>query len=94
MVQKHDIILTYVHDIALACVKITKMFLPRNENEINAEAKAKAERKEAYVRIEKWALDIIPKNIHDDLQVNVQEVACGDPNCSPIDTAIGIMFAR
>ncbi len=46
----------------------------------------------AYKRIEQWSLDLVPDNIRDGVQISVQEVECGDPNCSPIDTAVAIMF--
>eukprot|EP00957_Ditylum_brightwellii_P125183 9543686-Ditylum_brightwellii.AAC.1 len=69
------------------------MFLPKSDAEANAEAKAEAERKAAYIRIEKWSIDAVPSAISGDVQINVQEVQCGDPDCAPIDTAIAIVFS-
>jgi len=63
------------------------MFLPGNNAKVD-----EAERKKGYKRIERWILEKAPTDIRDDCQVSVQEVACGDPKCSPIDTAITIMF--
>lgn len=68
------------------------MFLPKSQDEKSEEAAATTARKEAYVRIEKWATDAVPEGIRSDLQIEVQEVQCGDPNCAPIDTAIMITF--
>ena len=68
------------------------MFLPDNMKDKAAEKKAQAERQEAYVRIEKWALELIPANIRNGVQISVQEIQCGDPECAPIDTAVSILF--
>jgi hypothetical protein len=58
-------------------------FLPND----NAAAEEK-ERRAAYERIEGWALDLIPQELREDVQILVQKVQCGDPNCSPIDTTM------
>jgi len=68
------------------------MFLPGNKTTDDAKAKADAERKLAYERIEKWATAAIPPSIRDGVSISVQEVICGDPTCAPIDTAIAIIF--
>lgn len=68
------------------------MFLPDNMKDAAAEKNAEAYRKKAYERIENWALELIPVQIRKNVQVSVQEVQCGDPECAPIDTAIGILF--
>jgi len=68
------------------------MFLPKSTDEIKQEDAAKEARNFAYKRIEQWSLDLVPDNIRDGVQISVQEVECGDPNCSPIDTAVAIMF--
>jgi len=68
------------------------MFLPTSKAEDEAKAKREAERKQAYIRIEDWSTDAIPKIIRDGVHVTVQEVKCNDPNCAPIDTAIAIIF--
>jgi len=70
------------------------MFLPGNKTTDDAKAKADAERKLAYERIEKWATAAIPPSIRDGVSISVQEVICGDPTCAPIDTAIAIIFPR
>jgi hypothetical protein len=56
------------------------------------EEEADVRRRKAYNQIEKWALELIPKNIRDGVQLSVQEIQCGDPECAPIDTAIAILF--
>ncbi|KAI2495530.1 hypothetical protein MHU86_18975 [Fragilaria crotonensis] len=63
------------------------MFLPN----VNADAE-KAALKEHCDRIERWALDIIPSDIREEVVVSVQEVQCGDPECAPIDTVITVLF--
>lgn len=67
------------------------MFLPVDQSEVK---KAEEARREAFRNIETWALEIIPAEIRDDVQISSQEVQCGDPECSPIDTAITIQFPR
>jgi len=68
------------------------MFLPGTKATDAAKAQADAERKQAYSRIEDWAREKIPPSIRDGVQISVQEVICGDPNCAPIDTAVAIIF--
>ncbi len=70
------------------------MFLPSNLKNQSEEDKADAERKKAYVRIEQWAINLIPESIRTGVQVNVQEIVCGDPECAPIDTAVAVLFPR
>lgn len=65
------------------------MFLPND----NAPAEEE-ERRAAYQRIEGWALDEVPQELREDVQISVQEVQCGDPTCSPIDTTITVIFNR
>lgn len=65
------------------------MFLPND----NAAAEEK-ERRAAYERVERWALDLVPPELRDDVQISAQEVQCGDPNCAPIDTTIAVIFNR
>lgn len=68
---------------------ITTMFLPND----NAAAEKAAE-KELFSKVEAWCVEIIPADIRGEAQVSVQEVQCGDPECSPIDTVITIIFNR
>jgi hypothetical protein len=69
------------------------MFLPPKNEAAVAETKAAEQaRREAYSRIEHWAIDAIPANYRRGAVVSVQEVVCGDPSCSPVDTAIAILF--
>jgi len=70
------------------------MFLPKTESAVAEEKKAQEERKLAYQRIEKWVLEAIVEHLREGLQVEVQEVQCGDPTCSPIDTAIITHYPR
>ena len=67
-----------------------KMFLPENAQGNNAEKQRKA----AYKEIEEWSLKLIPEPIRKDGHISIQEVQCGDPQCSPIDTAITVIFER
>jgi hypothetical protein len=68
------------------------MFLPKDMNDTNAEEAAEVLRKKAYAQIEEWSMELIPENIREGVQLSIQEVQCGDPDCAPIDTAIAIMF--
>lgn len=68
------------------------MFLPENAG--GAAANAEKLRKEAFKRIEAWSLQFIPEPLRKDVTVSVQEIQCGDPQCSPIDTAIAVVFDR
>ena len=68
------------------------MFIPKNEAAVAETREAEQARREAYSRIEAWVMDAIPANYRRGATVSVQEVVCGDPNCSPVDTAIAILF--
>jgi len=68
------------------------MFLPRTSDDENAKKKDEEKRKAAFQRIENWALELVSPSIRNGVQIHVQEVQCGDPNCAPIDTAVTIMF--
>ena len=68
------------------------MFLPENLKDQAAEDAAEIVRKAAYVRIEAWTMALIPEQLREGVQLSVQEVQCGDPDCAPIDTAIAILF--
>jgi hypothetical protein len=70
------------------------MFLPDSYKNQQAENIKKAEQKEAYHRIETWAMDIIPDHLRGHVVLSVQEVECNDPGCSPIDTALAIIFSK
>lgn len=67
------------------------MFLP-DTSALNEKKIAEKRRKEAYQNIEKWSLELMPETIRDEAVIAAQEVACGDPDCSPIDTLINIIF--
>jgi hypothetical protein len=68
------------------------MFIPKNEAAAAETREAEQARREAYSRIEAWVMDAIPASYRRGAIVSVQEVVCGDPNCSPVDTAIAILF--
>lgn len=68
------------------------MFLPSTSKQDEQKLAKETRRKEAYTRIEAWAKKKIPENLRDGVEINVKEVICGDPDCSPIDTAISIFF--
>ena len=69
------------------------MFLPENVVGPGANL-AEKQRKEAFKNIEQWSMNIIPEPLRDDVTVSVQEIQCGDPQCSPVDTAISVVFNR
>ena len=70
------------------------MFLPGSLKDQQANSAEESQRKAAFDRIERWAIEIIPPHLRQGAIVNVQEVQCGDPDCSPIDTAIAIIFEK
>lgn len=65
------------------------MFLPDSTH-----GDDKEERKAECTRVEKLSLEFVPEEIRGEVQISVQEVQCGDPNCAPIDTAITLVFNR
>jgi len=67
------------------------MFLPSNIKPDEKKAKQFQLRK-AYKRIAERVAQKIPENLRDGVEISVQEVECGDHNCSPIDTSIIIFF--
>lgn len=67
------------------------MFLPENAAQAN---NAEKQRKAAFKKIEEWSLQLIPEPLRNDVTISVQEIQCGDPQCSPIDTAIAVVFDR
>ncbi len=67
------------------------MFLPDNQA---SKEKEDEDRKAAFKNIEAWSLEIIPTELRNDVSVSVQEVQCGDPECSPIDTVVTIVYNR
>ena len=70
------------------------MFLPPSEQDQSAKKKEEELRRDAYRRLEEWALELVPSNIRKGVTINVQEVICGDPSCSPVDTAVAVLFER
>jgi hypothetical protein len=70
------------------------MFLPENVKDGSSQQAEEKERQEAYVQVEKWTIEMIPESVRTGVQISVQEVQCGDPDCAPIDTAIAILFPR
>lgn len=67
------------------------MFMPGR----NAEEERQELHKE-YRRVESICLELLPLDpaIREASTISVQEVVCGDPECSPIDTIVTIMFPR
>jgi len=68
------------------------MFLPTSQADRDKAAQEEKHRKIACQQIERWAVAAIPEAIRSTVQIHVQEVVCGDPECSPIDTAVGLFF--
>lgn len=48
----------------------------------------------AYNKIEEMCIQIIPPHLREGCVISAQEVQCGDPMCSPIDTMVTLMFER
>lgn len=64
------------------------MFLPgRSVDE------EKAVRQAAFKKIEDWSKELIEVDaVRQACLISAQEVQCGDPNCSPIDTLVTLTF--
>lgn len=67
------------------------MFLP-NAEALNEKKREDERRKQAFRNIEMWGLEMIPPAIREKAVISASEVQCGDPDCSPIDTNVCIMF--
>jgi len=65
------------------------MFLPESIGSQEVEAK---KRRDAMTRLENWCKELIPAEIIKGVEINIQEVQCGDPECSPVDTSIVLLF--
>lgn len=68
---------------------ISAMFLPGRSLD-----KEKEEERKVHSQIEAWCTQLVPENLRPDLILSVQEMACGDPTCAPVDTVITIMFEK
>jgi len=56
--------------------------------------KEQQEKQRQYRKVEAMAEELIPERMRKDCTVSVQEVQCGDPQCSPIDTVVTLLFER
>mmetsp|Transcript_3587 Transcript_3587/g.6788 ORF Transcript_3587/g.6788 Transcript_3587/m.6788 type:complete len:197 (-) Transcript_3587:83-673(-) len=65
------------------------MFLPSSAASRSGEEER---RRQAYSKVEGYIMERIPAECRSEAQVVVQEVQCGDPSCSPIDTGITVLF--
>jgi len=59
-----------------------------------AAAQQQRQKKAARQQVKGWVLATIPEEVRGDATVEVSEVQCGDPNCSPVDTAVRIYFPK
>jgi len=67
------------------------MFLP-NASALDEKKTDEDKKKKAFKDIEKWSLELMPEAIRDDAVISSQEIVCRDPECSPIDTVVLIVF--
>lgn len=72
----------------------SRIFLPKSQTDTDAEAEAASARKAGLASIERWSLEMVPEDIRGAASVNVQEVQCGDPSCSPVDVAVVLQFPK
>ena len=69
------------------------MFLPESAVSRNELAQLKAEEAALAKAVETKVRSRLPQSVNDSIiQMAVQEVQCGDPNCAPVDTVICVMF--
>uniref|UniRef100_A0A7S2FLE7 Uncharacterized protein n=1 Tax=Florenciella parvula TaxID=236787 RepID=A0A7S2FLE7_9STRA len=63
------------------------------KNLFNPDAqKEKARERKACGRVKEMVLELIPPELQDGIIVSVQQMACGDPGCAPIDTIINLTW--
>jgi hypothetical protein len=53
-----------------------------------------AEKQAHYRRLEGLVEELIPSQMQAECTISIQEMQCGDPSCSPIDTVITLLFER
>lgn len=67
------------------------MFVPKSKDEKKAE---KAALKKVLGELRDWCMSCIPVELHEGLIIDVNEVACGDPSCAPIDTVFTLVWSQ
>ena len=73
------------------------MFLPdnlKNQDDLRAEQTRKEKAKRACIQIERWSVELIPNDARTGVIISAQEIECSDPDCSPIDTSVAILFPK
>jgi len=65
------------------------MFDPNAANERKAE---KSRKKKLSEEIKQKCFIMIPQDLHENLNLSIREVVCGDPSCSPVDTVFQFMW--
>jgi hypothetical protein len=65
------------------------MFDPTKSKAAQAE---KAKKKKILAELVNWATSVVPEVNREGLLVDVKEVQCGDPDCSPIDTIFTLVW--
>lgn len=64
-------------------------------NKDDRKKRQERQRLKLFKNIEQWSLDLIPPFLRlQGVVIRVQEIQCGDPQCSPIDTAVTIDFPK
>jgi hypothetical protein len=67
------------------------MFDPSKQSQAKLEALTK---KRAQASVKEKCLQLVPMELQEGLLIDVKEVQCGDPNCSPIDTLISLVWTE
>lgn len=67
------------------------MFDPSKASQAKLDALAK---KRAQASVKEKCIQLVPMELQEGLLIDVKEVQCGDPNCSPIDTVITMVWAE
>lgn len=66
------------------------MFVPKSKEDKKAE---KAAQKKALNDVRGWCLSCMAPELQEGLTVDVNEVACGDPSCAPVDTIVTLIWS-
>lgn len=61
-------------------------------SKLSKQKEEKVLKRKAYTSVKEWCLQCVPPDIQIGLMIDVKEVVCGDPSCSPVDTVITLVW--
>jgi hypothetical protein len=63
-------------------------------NQLGKKKEEQKNSKKAISMIREWAMELVPADLKEGLMLDIQEMQCGDPNCSPIDTVFTMIWTK